>query len=145
MRLDEDRPRSPPSAPLAASGASDGELSRFRSRTPGSLLEWERARRHLPAGVCSNFRLMDPHPIFLRSARGSRVQDVDGNEYVDWGMAQSTLLSGHAHPHVHEAVRRQMESGTLTCYPNPRTADLAKIVCERFPLDLSQNSGPEPW
>jgi glutamate-1-semialdehyde 2,1-aminomutase len=138
-------PSSSRSAPPPAPDSSGGELRRFRSRTTGSLEEWERARRYLPAGVCSNFRLMDPHPIFLRSARGSRVQDVDGNEYVDWGMAQSTLLSGHAHPLVLEAVRRQMESGTLTCYPNPRTADLAKIVCERFRLDLVRfvNTGSE--
>jgi glutamate-1-semialdehyde 2,1-aminomutase len=130
---------------MAATDAPDGELRRFRSRTAGSLAEWERARRHLPAGVCSNFRLMDPHPIFLRSARGSRVQDVDDNEYTDWGMAQSTLLAGHAHPLVLDAVRRQMESGTLTCYPNPRTADLAAIVCDRFRLDLVRfvNTGGE--
>ena len=136
-----------PSSPFPSLGSdlSGGELRRFRSRTPGSVEEWERARRYLPAGVCSNFRLMDPHPIFLRSARGSRVQDVDGNEYVDWGMAQSTLLAGHAHPLVLDAVRRQLESGTLTCYPNPRTADLAKIVCDRFRLDLVRfvNTGSE--
>src|SRR5436309_7139091 len=60
-------------------------------------------------------------------------------------MAQSTLLAGHAHPLVLDAVRRQIESGTLTCYPNPRTADLAKIVCDRFRLDLVRfvNTGSE--
>src|SRR6267378_4621441 len=115
-----------PSTAAVSPGAADPfalELRRFRARTAGSAGELERARRYLPAGVCSNFRTMDPHPIFLRSARGSRVQDVDGNEYVDWGMAQSTLLAGHAHPTVIEAVRRQIGNGTMTCYPNPRTAD----------------------
>jgi len=134
-----------PPVPLPTSDPFGGELRRFHSRTVGSLREWERARRYLPAGVCSNFRLMDPHPIFLRSARGSRVQDVDGNEYVDWGMAQSTLLAGHAHPVVLDAVRRQLENGTLTCYPNPRTAVLAAIFFERFRLDLVRfvNTGGE--
>src|SRR5712691_2820169 len=113
-----DRTPQPPS-PSVSRPATDphaAELRRFHGRTLGSLEEWDRARRFLPAGVCSNFRLMDPHPIFLRSARASRVQDVDGNEYVDLGMAQSTLLAGHAHPIVIDAVRRQIENGTMTCY-----------------------------
>ena len=144
MSLDTTRqPASAASAP--APDPFDAELLRFRSRTASSLREWERARSYLPAGVCSNFRLMDPHPIFIRAAHGSRVEDADGNTYVDYGMAQSTLLAGHAHPTVLEAVRRQMEHGTLTCYPNPRTADIAKLVCERFRLDLVRfvNTGSE--
>ena len=138
-----ERPRVPPEP-----GGEDryaGELRRFKARTTGSLEELERARRFLPAGVCSNFRLMDPHSIFLREGRGSRVVDVDGNAYVDWGLAQSTLLTGHAHPAVLDAVRRQMERGTMFCYPNPRTADLARIVCERFRLESVRfvNTGAE--
>jgi glutamate-1-semialdehyde 2,1-aminomutase len=141
-------PRQPSQPLLAPSSLSDphaAEARRFRDRTAASLREWERARRFLPAGVCSNFRLMDPNPIFLRSARGSRVQDADGNEYVDLGMAQSTLLAGHAHPAVLAAVRRQIENGTMTCYPNPRTADLAALACDRFRLDLVRfvNTGSE--
>ncbi len=121
------------------------ELRRFTERTASSLRELERARRVLPLGVCSNFRFTDPHPIFLRRARGSRVEDVDGHSYVDYGLAQSTLLTGHAHPAVLEAVRRQMESGTLHCHPNPRTADLAEVVSERFRLDMVRfvNTGAE--
>ncbi len=121
------------------------EIREFRTRTPRSIEEWARARRYLPAGVCSNFRLMDPHPIFIRRARGSRVEDVDGREYIDCGMAQSTLLTGHSHPAVLAAVHRQIEDGTMTCYPNPRTADLARVVCERFRLDLVRfvNTGAE--
>ncbi len=145
MSLERTQEPTSPSATRPASDPLAAEVRRFRSRTPGSLDEWERARRFLPAGVCSNFRLMEPHPLFLRSARGSRVQDVDGNEYVDLGMAQSTLLAGHAHPLVIDAVRRQIGDGTMTCYPNPRTADLAAIVCDRFRLDLVRfvNTGSE--
>ena len=148
MSLDEvSRTPSAPPTSLPARGTDPlaAELRRFQGRTQGSLDEWRRARRYLPAGVCSNFRLMEPHPIFLGQARGSRVVDADGHEYVDLGMAQSTLLAGHAHPAVLEAVRRQIGDGTMTCYPNPRTADLAAIVCERFRLDLVRfvNTGSE--
>ena len=151
MSLDTNTPpRSPAApasgdAPLAAADLFASELGLFKAKTAGSIRELERARRYLPAGVCSSFRAMDPHSIFLRAARGAHAWDVDGNEYVDWSLAQSTLLAGHAHPAVLDAVRRQMENGTMTCYPNPRTADLAKIVCERFRLDLVRfvNTGSE--
>jgi glutamate-1-semialdehyde 2,1-aminomutase len=121
------------------------EVQRFRARTPGSLEELERARRYLPGGVCSNFRLMDPHPIYVRWARGSRLADVDGNEYVDWGMAQSTLLAGHAHPAVLAAVRQQVDDGTLTCIPFARTAEVARVACEMFRLEQVRftNTGGE--
>jgi glutamate-1-semialdehyde 2,1-aminomutase len=121
------------------------ELRHFKARTAGSRRELERARRLLPSGVCSNFRLMDPNSIFLRRARGSRVEDVDGNEYVDYGLAQSALLTGHAHPAVLEAVHRQMARGTLLCYPNPLTADLADVIRERFRLEQMRfvNTGAE--
>lgn len=138
-------PAIPPGLPMSEAPSTAAELRRFSERTPRSLLEWERARRTLPAGVCTNFRLNEPHSIFLDWARGARVRDVDGNEYVDFGMAQTTLLAGHAHPDVLDAVRRQMENGTMTCYPNPRTADLAEIVCDRFRLEQVRfcNTGSE--
>jgi len=145
MSIDKSTQPPAPAVPVPAVDPFAEEMRRFHARTAGSAAELERARRHLPAGVCSNFRMMDPHPIFLRSARGSRVVDADGHEYVDWGLAQSTLLAGHAHPAVIDAVRRQVWNGTMTCYPSPRTADLAAIVCERFRLDLVRfvNTGSE--
>src|SRR2546422_9135357 len=132
MILDSSTQPPAPAVPLPAGEPFAGEIRRFHARTAGSAGELERARRYLPAGVCSNFRMMDPHPIFLRSARGSRVVDVDGNEYVDWGLAQSTLLAGHAHPAVIDALRPQGGGGTMTRYPNPRTPRLAALLCERL-------------
>jgi glutamate-1-semialdehyde 2,1-aminomutase len=121
------------------------EVRRFEARSPRCLEEWHRARQYLPLGVCSNFRAMDPHPIYVRRAQGSRLEDIDGNEYVDLALAQSTLLSGHAHPAVLEAARVQAEQGTMTCFPHPLTADLARLVCERFRLELVRfvNTGAE--
>src|SRR6266705_6166062 len=104
MSLEKFQEPTPPSRARPAPEPLAAETRRFRGRTLGSLEELERARRFLPAGVCSNFRLMDPHSIFLREGRGARVVDVDGNAYVDWGLAQSTLLTGHAHPAVLDAV-----------------------------------------
>src|SRR5207245_4959816 len=130
MILDSSTQPPAPAVPLPAAEPFAGEIRRFHARTAGSAGELERARRYLPAGVCSNFRMMDPHPIFLRSARGSRVVDVDGNEYVDWGLAQSTLLAGHAHPAVIEAVRRQVGSGSMTCDHHLRIAAYLAVVLD---------------
>ncbi len=123
----------------------DEELERYRSRTTRSFAEWQRAQEHLPLGVCGNFRVMDPHPIFVNRAVGSHLEDVDGNDYVDYALGQTTTLIGHAHPVVLDAVRRQAEKGTITCMPTRRTADLAKIVCERFRFDQVRfvNTGSE--
>jgi glutamate-1-semialdehyde 2,1-aminomutase len=137
-------------APTATTGEAhsstlNAEMERFRVRTPRSREEWERARTLLPLGVCSNFRSMEPHPLFAARARGSRLEDVDGNEYVDWSLAQTAMLTGHAHPVVLEAARLQAEKGSLTCYPNPLTADLAQVVCDRFRLERVRfvNTGAE--
>ena len=121
------------------------EVERYRSRTPRGLREWERAQENLPLGVCGNFRVMDPHPIFVKKAVGSHLEDVDGNDYVDYALGQTTALAGHAHPVVLEAVRKQAETGTITCFPTPLTTDLARVVCERFRLDQVRfvNTGSE--
>ena len=146
MNLDSQIPTDPVApAALSLPERYAAELRRFRARIKQSIRERERAQELLPMGVCSNFRLMDPDTIFLRRARGSRVEDVDGHEYVDYGLAQSTLLAGHGHPAVLEAVRTQMEQGTMHCYPHAATADLASLIRERFRLEKVRftNTGAE--
>jgi len=140
------QPDTPPSVALpVGSSAYEEEVERYRSRTPKCFAEWERAGAWLPLGVCGNFRLTKPYPIFLRKAVGSHVEDVDGNDYVDYSLGQTTALTGHAHPAVLEAVFEQARKGTITCFPNPLSAELAKVVCERFRLDQVRftNSGGE--
>ncbi len=123
----------------------DAEIQRFRSRTKRSRAEWEKARPLLPFGVCSNFRVMEPHPVFMRRARGSWIEDVDGNGYVDYMLGQTTLLTGHANPVVLEAATAQAGDGTLTCYPNPLTSVLAQLIRDRFRVERMRfvNTGSE--
>ncbi|MCZ6696221.1 MAG: aspartate aminotransferase family protein [Acidobacteria bacterium] len=130
---------------LPATTALERELRRFRAHTPRSRAEYDKAKRLLPFGVCSNFRAMEPYPVYMRRASGSRIEDLDGHEYVDWAMAQTTLLTGHAHPIVLAAVRTQSESGTLTCLPHPLTSELAQVIQDRFRLEQMRfvNSGSE--
>ena len=67
--------------------------------------EWvERARKVLPAGGFGNY---DPG-IVIRSGRGARVWDEDGNEYVDFLIGSGPMMVGHCHPEVVEAVTDQL-------------------------------------
>ena len=64
----------------------------------------ERAARSLPQGVSSPFRAAAPVPLYFGTAAGARLTDVDGNEYIDFGLAWGPLILGHAHPRMVEAL-----------------------------------------
>jgi glutamate-1-semialdehyde 2,1-aminomutase len=87
----------------------------------------------------------DPYPTFMRESRGSRIWDVDGNEYIDFDMAFGVLAAGHSHPEVVEAVRERVGKGTIFTFPSEDTAVAAEEICRRFGMDLVRfgNSGTE--
>ena len=73
---------------------------------------WQRARKHLAAGVSSNIRLQErPAPLYFSHGQGSRLFDVDGNEFIDYVAAYGPLILGHSHPELVEAVQRQVALG----------------------------------
>ncbi len=78
-------------------------------RWAGSRLRLERARRSLVGGVSSPFRAKFPVPLYFADAAGSRMIDVDGNQYIDYTLAWGPLILGHKHPALVEALRRQAE------------------------------------
>ncbi|MCW4007355.1 MAG: glutamate-1-semialdehyde 2,1-aminomutase [Candidatus Bathyarchaeota archaeon] len=94
---------------------------------------FERAKRLMPGGVNSPVRAFQPYPFFTKRAYGSRLLDVDGNEYIDYCMAYGALLLGHAHPRVVEAVRAQLENGSLYGTPSEQEVELAELICEVVP------------
>ncbi len=93
------------------------------------------AKKTIPFGVNSNYRLVDPYPLYIRRARGSRVWDVDGNEYVDFNMAFGALVAGHSHPVLVKAMKSRIASGTIFGYEGDEAASLAAHMCKRFRLD----------
>jgi len=84
----------------------------YMRRTPESRRLAERARLVFPSGITHDARRLDPYPIFVNRAHGSRKWDVDGNEYVDYAGGHGALLLGHNPPAVVDAVRNQVELGT---------------------------------
>ncbi len=120
-------------------------MERWSRKTRRSKELHARAARRLPYGVGSNFRAMEPHPIFVDRARGSRLWDVDGNEYVDFALGFGSLYAGHAHPAIVRAVSDQVHDGTLYAMPHAWEYELAEEVCGRFRLEQVRftNSGTE--
>ena len=90
----------------------------YVSKTSKSKALYERAKKVLPAGVSYGIRYFEPYPFYTAKAKGSKLYDVDGNEYVDFWLGHTALILGHNPPAVVEAVKRQLENGTHygTCH-----------------------------
>src|SRR5215813_786500 len=71
-----------------------------------------RAQRSLAGGVSSPFRLKAPVPLYFRDGCGARLQDIDGNEYIDYVLAWGPMILGYRHPAIVEAMHRAAELPT---------------------------------
>jgi glutamate-1-semialdehyde 2,1-aminomutase len=94
---------------------------------------FEKAKRLIPGGVNSPVRAFSPYPFFTKYAKGSHIWDVDGNKYIDYCMGYGPLILGHAHPSVVEAVKEQLEKGTLYGTPTEQEVELAELICDAVP------------
>ncbi len=110
---------------------------------------FEEAVRYMPGGVNSPvraFKAVGGDPLFIEKAIGSKIYDVDGNEYIDYVMSWGALILGHTHPVVMEAVRAALNRGTSFGAPTRAETELAKLIIQAFPsIELIRfvNSGTE--
>jgi len=105
------------------------------SRTRSDQLFAE-ALQCIPGGVNSPvraFRAVGGQPFFVNRAKGARLWDVDGNEYLDYVGTWGPAILGHAHPRIIEAVRAAAQHGTSFGIPNPLEVTLAKMICTWVP------------
>ena len=94
------------------------------------------ALRYIPGGVNSPvraFRAVGGNPFFAQKAYGARVEDVDGNAYIDYVCTWGPSILGHAHPEVIAAVKAAADRGTSFGIPNPLEVELARKICEWVP------------
>jgi glutamate-1-semialdehyde 2,1-aminomutase len=101
-----------------------------------SAAAFERAQRVIPGGVNSPvraFRSVGGTPVFVKSADGCMLVDIDGNAYIDYVMSWGPLILGHAHPIVIAAVRDAAQSGTSFGAPTEAESDLAELVISMVP------------
>src|SRR3989337_2922503 len=66
--------------------AFEAQVAKFRERTPGSARHLDRARRHAPYGVHSNYRSVDPYPLYVRRDAGARLWAADGHPHIPFPM-----------------------------------------------------------
>jgi glutamate-1-semialdehyde 2,1-aminomutase len=117
----------------------------FKERQPRSAHLADLARHTLAGGVTSSWQITAPQPVWLSHGRGSKIYDVDGNEYVDLHGGYGAALAGHAHPAIVEAVRSQVTRGTHFAQPTEDALVVADELARRFgqPLWRFANSGTE--
>lgn len=107
------------------------------------------AKEYIPGGVNSpvrSFRGVGGTPPFVARAAGSRLYDIDGNEYIDYVLSWGPMILGHAHPGVTEALREALFQGTSYGAPTLLETELARMVTKAVPsMELVRmvNSGTE--
>ena len=107
------------------------------------------AKERIPGGVNSPvraFKSVGRNPLFIKRAAGSRIWDVDGNEYVDYVGSWGPMILGHAHPSVIDAIRRVAEFGTSFGAPTELEVKMADLICSIMPsIEMVRmvNSGTE--
>ena len=123
----------------------DEETRSLEKRTPKSKAIYEKAKNDVPFGVHSNYRFSEPYPLYFARAKGTRLWDVDGNEYTDYNMGFGVLVAGHAHPLVVKAIKEQAARGTDFGFEWEETPKFARMICERFGVDQLKlaNTGAE--
>ncbi|HSM93488.1 MAG TPA: glutamate-1-semialdehyde 2,1-aminomutase [Anaeromyxobacteraceae bacterium] len=95
-----------------------------------------KAQTLFPGGVNSPvraFKGVGGTPRFIARGRGSRMWDVDGNEYVDYVLSWGPLIVGHCHAEVMRAIQEAMKEGSSYGAPSPREIQLAELIRERKP------------
>jgi glutamate-1-semialdehyde 2,1-aminomutase len=148
-----------PGSPTGPSVSADaGALSRpaiaavissqekiFIDRQPESARLSGIATSALAGGVVSSWQISRPQPVWLSHGQGSKLYDVDGNEYVDLHGGYGVSLAGHGHPAIVEAVQAQVARGTHFAQPTEAALAVATELSARFGLPQWRfgNSGTE--
>lgn len=108
----------------------------YIKRTPKSYEIWSNLAKLTPHGVHSNWRIFDPYPLIMARGRGSRIYDVDGNEYIDFNMAFGALVVGHANPLLIERIKQKLEDGVIYGHETETSYKLAKELTQRYGYDM---------
>jgi len=118
----------------------------YVSKTRKSKDLYERAKIFLPAGVSYAIRYFEPYPFYTVRAKGSKLYDIDRNEYVDFWLGHTALIFGHSPPAVVEAVKKQLENGTHYGTSHELEIELARQIVKMVPsaaMVRFTNSGTE--
>lgn len=94
---------------------------------------FKKSKTYFPGGVNSPvraFRSVGGTPLFMKKGKGSRIWDVDGNEFIDFCCSWGPLILGHAHPKVQQAIMETVQNGTSFGTPTVQENELAELILE---------------
>lgn len=95
------------------------------------------ALEHIVGGVNSPSRSYKAvgggSPVAMERGQGAYFWDIDGNKYIDYLAAYGPIITGHAHPHITEAIKKAAENGVLYGTPTPHEVTFAKMLKEAVP------------
>lgn len=110
---------------------------------------FEVAKKYIPGGVNSPvraFKSVGMNPVYIDRAEGSKVYDVDGNEYIDYVGSWGPMIFGHQHPEIIGALRQYLEKGTSYGAPTELETEMAQLIIDALPsveMVRMVNSGTE--
>ncbi|HEU4975215.1 MAG TPA: aspartate aminotransferase family protein [Baekduia sp.] len=124
---------------------TERETERLNEATKGSGEMFVRANEHLASGVASSYQVREPWPIYLERGRGPKVWDVDGNEMYDFHNGFGSMVQGHAHPAIGDAIKERYDLGTHFAAPTEDAIVVGDELAKRFQLPKWRytNSGSE--
>ena len=105
----------------------------YRQKTPLSENLFERAKEVMPGGISHNIHYFPPYPFFIQKTKGSKIWDVDGNEYVDLWMGNYTHILGHRPRVVVRALEEQLREGIHWGLVYEKQVEWAELVRELVP------------
>ncbi|MFM9165817.1 MAG: aminotransferase class III-fold pyridoxal phosphate-dependent enzyme, partial [Candidatus Limnocylindrus sp.] len=108
------------------------EAERLDARTQSSAAAFERAKHSLVGGVSSSYQKRAPWPIYLDRGQGQYVWDVDGHQYLDVHNGIGSMVQGHAHPLITEAVDRRIRLGSHFAAPTEDTYIVSELLAARW-------------
>jgi glutamate-1-semialdehyde 2,1-aminomutase len=105
----------------------------YQQRTPVSKKLFERSKKVMPGGISHNVHYFPPYPFFLKDAKGSKICDVDGNEYIDLWMGHYTHILGHHPEIIKEAIEKQLKNGFHWGIVFEKQVEWAELIQQLIP------------
>jgi glutamate-1-semialdehyde 2,1-aminomutase len=126
--------------PERVAALKEREDAAFAAARPRSLAMWAAGQQAMPNGVPMSWlrTSYDHPPLFIESAAGSRLRDVDGHEYADFNIADMSMFTGYGPAPVAEAVARQVAAGSQYLLPTEDSIWVARELARRYGLPLWQ-------
>jgi len=105
----------------------------YRQKTPLSENLFKRSREVMPGGISHNVHYFPPYPFFIKGAKGSKIHDVDGNEYIDLWMGHYTHILGHHSEIIVEAIEQRLKEGIHWGIVFEKQVEWAELIQELVP------------